>query len=216
VQLKAPDGSNHGAAIREAAYNPLKYAAVTGAVQARRVVTPTANCNKCHDRLALHGGQRLEVQECVICHNPEESDKARRPANAGQPESISFQRMIHRIHTGEELTQDLTIYGFGNTAHNYNEVLFPGDRRNCASCHAANTHQVPPPPGAAPVTTLRDYFTKQGPGTAACLGCHDSQDAAAHAYLNTTTFPNSTSPAEACGVCHGTNAEWAVDKVHAR
>lgn len=216
VQLKAPDGSNHGAAIREAAYNPLKYAAVTGAVQARRVVTPTANCNKCHDRLALHGGQRLEVQECVICHNPEESDKSRRPANAGQPESISFQRMIHRIHTGEELTQDLTIYGFGNTPHNYNEVLFPGDRRNCASCHAANTHQVPPPPGAAPVTTLRDYFTKQGPGTAACLGCHDSQDAAAHAYLNTTTFPNSTSPAEACGVCHGTNAEWAVDKVHAR
>jgi OmcA/MtrC family decaheme c-type cytochrome len=216
VVLKNPDGSDYGPAIREAAYNPLKYAAVTGAVAARRVVTPTANCNKCHDRLALHGGQRLEVQECVICHNPKESDVSRRPANAGQPESISMQRMIHRIHTGEELTQDLTIYGFGNTPHNYNEVLYPGDRRNCASCHAANTHQVPPPPGAGAVTTLRDYFSPQGPGTASCLGCHDSQDAAAHAYLNTTMFPNSTNPAESCGVCHGTNAEWAVDKVHAR
>jgi OmcA/MtrC family decaheme c-type cytochrome len=216
VTLKNPDGSDHGAAIREAAYNPLKYAAVTGAVTARRVVTPTANCNKCHDRLALHGGQRLEVQECVICHNPTMDDTAVRPANAGPAESISFQRMIHRIHTGEELTQDLTIYGFGGSAHNYNEVIFPGDRRNCLSCHAANTQQVPPPPGAGAVTTLRDYFSKQGPGTAACLGCHDSQDAAAHAYLNTTTFPNSTNPSESCGVCHGTNAEWAVDKVHAR
>ncbi len=216
VQLKAPDGSNQGAAVREAAYNPLKYAAVTGAVTPRRQVVTTAQCNQCHDRLALHGGQRLETQECVICHNPTGSDVARRPANAGPAESISFQRMIHRIHSGEELTQDLTIYGFGGAAHHYNEVLFPGDRRNCAKCHTANSHQVPPPPGAAPVIALRDYFTLQGPGTAACLGCHDSQDAAAHAYLNSTTFPNSTNPAESCGVCHGTNAEWAVDKVHAR
>ena len=40
--------------------------------------------------------------------------------------------MIHRIHTGEELTQDYTIYGYGGTPYNFNEVLYPGDRRNCA------------------------------------------------------------------------------------
>ena len=49
-----------------------------------------------------------------------------------------------------------------------------------------------------------------GPGTAACLGCHDTRDAAAHAYLNTAVF------GEACGACHGANSEWSVSKVHAR
>lgn len=209
--------ANGGADItlREAAYNPIKYVAISGTLTPRRTAVSIDLCNECHDRLALHGGQRLLTQECVICHNPVTSDVARRPTTAGAPESISFQRMIHRIHRGEELDQDLTIYGFGNTAHNYNSVVFPGDLRNCATCHVNNSQQVPPAKGADPVITLRDYFSPQGPGTASCLGCHDSQDAAAHAYLNTTNF-GGTKTAEACGVCHGAGADWSVDKVHAR
>ncbi len=70
------------------------------------------------------------------------------------------------------------------------------------------------PPGRRPaplnVITKRDYFTPQGPGTAACLGCHDTRDAAAHAYLNTAVF------GEACGACHGANSEWSVAVSHAR
>ena len=214
--LKRGDGGDD-VALREAAMNPIRYVAVTGAVTPRRTSVTLAQCNTCHDRLALHGGQRMNIEECVICHNPVESDVSRRPANAGAPESVSFQRLIHRIHTGEELTQDFTVYGFGGTAHNYNEVLFPGDRRNCTKCHVnAAAASLPPPPTAGAVITLRDYFTPQGPGTAACLGCHDSKDAAAHAYLNTAKFPGSSDPAEACAACHGTGKDWAVEKVHAR
>ena len=44
---------------------------------------------------------------------------------------------------------------------------------------------------------------------AACLGCHDSQAAAAHAFVNTAPF------GEACAACHGPNADFSVDKVHA-
>jgi hypothetical protein len=69
-------------------------------------------------------------------------------------------------------------------------------------------------PGIASVPTPRDYFSPQGPATAACLGCHDNVDAAAHAYLNTAVF--GTSSAEACATCHGTGKDWDVDKVHAR
>ena len=47
-----------------------------------------------------------------MCHNPNASESARRPADGSPSESIDFKRMIHRIHTGEELTQDFTIYGF--------------------------------------------------------------------------------------------------------
>ena len=44
----------------------------------------------------------------------------------------------------------------------------------------------------------------------ACLGCHDSQAAAAHAFSMTAPF------GEACATCHGPDALFAVDKVHAR
>jgi OmcA/MtrC family decaheme c-type cytochrome len=214
VTVKRADGKADEVP-REAVMNPIKYFAVTGGLVPRRTVVTTAQCNSCHDTLALHGTQRLAVEECVICHNPVETDVSRRPANAGQPESVSFQRMIHRIHKGEELTQEYTVYGFGGTGINFNEVVFPGDLRNCAKCHTGNSHLLPLDPGIGNVNALRDYFSPQGPGTAACLGCHDNKDAAAHAYLNTTTF-GGTNTAEACATCHGTGKEWDVAKAHAR
>ena len=111
-----------------------------------------ANCNTCHDQLVLHGGQRFNTEECVICHNPNASDAARRPADQAPVESIDFKRMIHRIHTGEELTQDFTIYGFGGTVTNFNEVRFPGDRRDCTTCHLEDTQQVAGDPAAGPAS----------------------------------------------------------------
>jgi len=210
ILLKRADGKAD-ISFRESTINPIKYVSLTGGTATpRRLVVTIAQCNSCHDRLSLHGGQRNTTEECVICHNPTKDDE--RAASAGAPESVSFQRMIHRIHTGEELTQDYTI----GTNNNFNEVRFPGDRRNCAKCHTGNSQNLPVATSAASVTTLRDYFTPQGPGTAACLGCHDGRDAAAHAFLNTANFPGSTVPAEACATCHSPGKDWAVDKVHAR
>lgn len=214
VTLKRADGKADITNVRDAAINPIKYASLTDGAAAtpRRVTVSMALCNDCHDKLALHGGQRMVIDECVMCHNPVKGDAAVRPATEGEEESVSFQRMIHRIHTGIELTQDLTIFGNGSSRHNYNEVTYPGDRRNCAACHINSGQQLPP--GGDPVITKRDFFSPQGPGTASCLGCHDGQDAAAHAFLNTTQFGGK--PAEACATCHGRNSEWSVDKVHAR
>ena len=203
--------------MQESTVNPIKYVSLNAnAMAPRRTVVTMSQCNQCHDSLSLHGGQRNAIEECVICHNPKESDVSRRPANAGAPESVSMARMIHRIHTGEHLTRDFTIYGFGNTPFSFNEIKYPGDRTSCNKCHTANSHLLPLRSGLETVTTLRDFFTAQGPGTAACLGCHDSSDAAAHAYLNTVTFPGATNPSEACATCHGTGKDWAVDRVHAK
>jgi OmcA/MtrC family decaheme c-type cytochrome len=214
VNLKRGDGKADVVA-REAAMNPVKYVAVTGALTPRRVAVQVANCNVCHDALALHGGQRQTTLECVICHNPTNSDVAGRPAAAGAPEAISFQRHIHRIHSGENLTQEFTIYGGGGSGTNFNDVRFPGDRRDCLKCHVASAYTLPLQSGIASVNTPRDYFSPQGPATVACLGCHDNVDAAAHAYLNTAFF-GGTTPSEACATCHGTGKDWDVDKVHAR
>jgi OmcA/MtrC family decaheme c-type cytochrome len=209
------------ATYSEGAVNPVAYIAVTDSQPvARRNVVVLENCNKCHDRLATtfsHGGQRIAIEECDICHNPNASDKARRPADQNPPESIALKRMIHRIHTGENLTQDFTIFGFGGVPNNFNEVRYPGDRKDCVQCHTStSTYNLPLPKGQLPVITQRDFFSPQGPATAACLGCHDNVDVAAHAFLNTVTFPGATGPSEACATCHGDGKDHDVVKVHAR
>jgi OmcA/MtrC family decaheme c-type cytochrome len=207
--------ANGGAdiSVRESAKNPQHYASLTGgAATPRRTSVSMDLCNRCHDSLALHGGQRMTIEECVMCHNPLKGDANQRPAEQGDEESVSMQRMIHRIHKGHLLTQEYTAYGNGRTRHNYNEVGYPGDLRNCTACHVNNSHQLPGKGDA--VITKRDYFSPQAAGTAACLGCHDNRDAAAHAFLNTTTFHGQ--PAEACATCHGPGKTWSVDKSHAR
>jgi OmcA/MtrC family decaheme c-type cytochrome len=197
--------------VRDAGFNKVVYVAVTDSKPVpRRQAVSQENCNSCHAHLALHGGSRQNVMYCIMCHNPNWDDKARRPADQLPTESIHMKTMIHKIHTGEELENDLTIYGFGNTAHNYNEVLFPGDRRNCDKCHVNDSQQLPLAKGVLPSVAPRDYINPMQPATAACLSCHTSQEAASHALLNTSTL------GESCKVCHGTTSEFSVDKVHAR
>lgn len=196
----------------ESPINPIVYLAMTDPQpMPRREVVDIAKCNVCHDRIGAHGGQRLVTDACVICHNPTTNDSSQRPASAAPPESVSFQRMIHRIHSGDNLTQDYTVYGYGKRAVNFNGVLFPGDRRDCLKCHLSGTYSVPDvtPDGRLSVATPRDYYSPQGPVAAACLGCHDTKADAAHAVSATATF------GEACGACHADDAQYSADVVHA-
>ena len=183
---------------------------------ARRTIVDIALCNECHDRLALHGGSRQRHRRVRDLPQPDRAGPDTPSSAAGNRESISFQRMIHRIHTGEELTQEFTIYGFGTADQLQRSPL---SRATAATARSATRRSGVQPPARrrapTPVMTPRDYFTPQGPGTAACLGCHDNDDAAAHAYLNTTTFP-AHHAGEACATCHGAGNDWGVDKVHAR
>ncbi len=218
VPLKQGDGKPDNTNFTESPLNPIFYIAMTDKTAVpRRMVVDINKCNVCHDRFGGHGGQRLVTQGCVICHNPVADDSSQRPAGTGNPESIDLRRMIHRIHSGNTLVQDYTVYGHGGRAVNFNDIGFPGDRRDCAVCHTSITTAEVPTGATLNVITQRDFFSPQGPATAACTGCHDSRDVAAHAYINTAYFPNSpTIPAEACGTCHATGATYAVDAVHAR
>jgi OmcA/MtrC family decaheme c-type cytochrome len=221
--VKGPTSLNEGAPNK-----PFNVAVTGTTATPRRQVVLLSKCNKCHQDLYVlfsHGNQRISIEHCVICHNPNGSDIGRRPADHSLDpgESISFARMIHRIHTGENLDQDYTIFGFGGNASNFNEVTYPGDRRNCLACHGTDsnantvTYALPLPITNVPVVTDRDFFSPRGSATSACTGCHDSRDVAAHAFINTAFFPGSpTVPAEACGTCHATGADWDVAKVHAR
>ena len=197
--------TEEGLSVRECADNPFYYVEVGGARAAmpRRDVVSTAKCNVCHDQIAFHGGQRRETQECVICHAPgatgDRSDDDATQINYG------MKWMIHRIHTGEELREPWVLGG-----ESFSDFAFMGDRRACEICHLPGTYGVPLPEGVLPTPDEGEFYTPILPTAAACLSCHSSMEAAAHAYTMTAPF------GEACEACHGNDAEFSVAKVHAR
>ena len=197
--------------VRDPLTNVKVYFSVDGSpVERRRDVVSLEKCNACHHELEFHGRNRNTIDACTVCHNPTRTDGARRPAANAPAESINFGLMIHRIHSGRHLARPYTLFGFRGMT-NFNHVNYPNDLANCASCHINNSQRLPLSPNLLPqVTDPRGFWTTPGPSSAACLGCHSTRDAAAHAR----TYTNEVG--ESCGVCHGPRASFAVDKVHAR
>ena len=122
--------------------------------------------------------------QCGICHNP---------VMTGGGQSIDFRTMVHRIHTGKEMTRTYTI-----GSSKFNEVGYPGDRRNCGACHVNNSQQLPLQEGLVNVSDPAGFMTSVPPVTAACTSCHDTKAATAHAAVNTDAKQG-----ESCDVCHG-------------
>jgi OmcA/MtrC family decaheme c-type cytochrome len=143
--------------------------------------------------------------------------------------SIHFKVLVHRIHTGDRvgsaelgLARPMVVYGFRGSVNFLDDVRFPGDLADCTRCHAGRSFEIESvPPGAAPTVanenaTLLHHGAASPavgepaalPVTAACMGCHDTGAAQAHAQTNTVAG------AETCAVCHGKNGFMSVDQVH--
>ncbi|MBI3950092.1 MAG: OmcA/MtrC family decaheme c-type cytochrome [Acidobacteria bacterium] len=202
--------------VRDAGVNVVKYAAVTdSAPAARRKVVDLNNCNRCHDQLAMHGTIRRNTEYCIMCHNPNNTDAARRPPDKMPAETIHYKVLIHKIHRGEELENEYTVYGFGGRAFNFNEIRFPGDLRDCSKCHLPGTNLLPMPssllPTLDPRGPTRGLADPTMPIAAACTACHDSLKAADHAATMTAGVTR-----EACAACHDENTTFAVSKMHAK
>lgn len=165
----------------------------------RRTVVSTANCSACHQNLGIvHSGSRGNTQECGICHNPTLTDGTSK-------DSVSMATQIHSIHRGANLANP---YVLGTT--NYQSILFPGDLRDCNTCHVGASYQVDNVGAVAPVATTGGFTPTTMPIAAACQGCHDDQATAAHALSNTNSL------GESCVTCHGINGQFSVDSVHTR
>lgn len=184
---------------------------------ARRAVVDEARCQACHREVRMHGELRVGVDYCVMCHNPNATDEERRPADQLPPETVHFKVLVHRIHTGHDLTSPYTVFGFGGVAHDFTEVHFPGQRQECSICHSGESNELPLPDEA-----LSTRVTQSDPGggtvlvsdtlptRATCTGCHDDPFTDVHALLNTDVGRE----AESCSVCHGPGKAFAVDQVH--
>jgi hypothetical protein len=78
-------------------------------------------------------------------------------------------------------------------------------------CHVNGSEQLPLQPGVKQVADMQGPINPVGTVTAACTACHQSVNAASHALVNT-----SDQLGESCDVCHGKDADFSVNKVHAR
>jgi OmcA/MtrC family decaheme c-type cytochrome len=181
-----------------------------------RKMTDVSSCNGCHEKLALHGGGRVDTQYCVMCHNPGTFD-----ANSGN--NLNLSTMVHKIHAGKLLKsklaaggEDYTIWGYGSSKHNYAEVGFPQDLRNCAVCHS----------GANPKTPQGDNW-KSKPSKEACLTCHANNagsdwdtthkvfasEAAAAGFITDGTLAKNLTN-NLCAGCHSVDSAVASERVH--
>jgi OmcA/MtrC family decaheme c-type cytochrome len=185
---------------------------VTATAAQTRQMVDIDSCNGCHDKLALHGGGRVDTQYCVLCHNPGTTD-----ANSGNVLTLST--MVHKIHAGRLLKskldtgkggEDYVIWGYQNSKHDYAEVGFPQDLRNCSRCHTA----------ANPATPQGDNW-KTKATREACLTCHASKPGsdwlATHTVLNNgqdPLAPATLMPNSACQGCHGPGSAVSPERVH--
>ncbi|HEY1342681.1 MAG TPA: OmcA/MtrC family decaheme c-type cytochrome [Bryobacteraceae bacterium] len=206
--------------------NKVTYFSVDASgVQPRRKVADIANCNQCHVDLALHGSNRNDVEMCVLCHNPNNTDSAQRfnatdPAERTKPpQGINFSLLIHRIHMGENLKdagKSYTVIGRNGSINDFTHVRFPlmspqggpGDTRNCDKCHTGDSQLASG--GVNDVLDPQGFINPVKPNSSACIGCHVTAAESSHVLANTTSI------GESCAVCHGAGSAFAVDKSHAQ
>jgi OmcA/MtrC family decaheme c-type cytochrome len=172
-----------------------------------RKVIDRESCNECHVNFAQHGGNRVDPQYCVVCHNPGSRDYA-----TGNP--IDFKLMVHKFHMGKRLTQDYKVQsavaredvGGGVIAG----VLYPQDQRNCVKCHTGTASNDP---NVAVVTADGDNWQKKASKNA-CLACHDDYKTpgsgwqtahapfAAFSFFSPSVSDPDDTPDSTCQSCH--------------
>ncbi len=125
-------------------------------VTVTRSVVTTDACNQCHDPLIGHGGSRVKVELCIMCHTPQ-------TINPDTGITQDMKVLIHKIHMGSSLpsVKAGTPYRIWHRGawSDFSAVVFPQDVRNCTTCHTAAATQG------------THYMTK--PTAAACGSCHD-------------------------------------------
>jgi OmcA/MtrC family decaheme c-type cytochrome len=159
-----------------------------GAPLFERKIVDNDTCNACHDRLEFHGGPRTDVDYCVACHNPSSVDE-----DSGN--TVDMKALIHNIHAGRD---GYTIIGYRGAVHDYSDIQWSQDIRNCQTCHEEDDANTP-----------QASNWRLMPNRAACGTCHFNDGDAAngeHDYMIQDgehpfglPIPDDTQ----CLLCHG-------------
>ena len=177
------------------ASNTLDWIPAGGTPTNTRDVIRTASCNKCHDALSFHGGSRIGMDLCIMCHQPQTTDP-----NTGN--TLDMKVMAHKIHMGSQLPSVIAgkpyqIVGYQNAVSDWSTVVLPSDPRRCAFCHE--------PTSVAGATQANNWLTN--PSRAACGACHDDVNFATG--LNHVNLPQVND--SQCTQCHIPQGELEFD-----
>lgn len=162
-------------------------------VTVTRDVIRTASCNRCHDQLVFHGAHAFGMQQCVMCHQPQNVDPT-----TGNTRDLKV--MAHKIHDGSSLPSvqagtPYEIAGYMGAISNFSTVVDPADVRRCEVCHSQTT-------GAA---QAKAFLTE--PTRAACGSCHDNVN-----FATGQNHPGGFQPNDAlCANCHVPQGETPFD-----
>lgn len=171
-----------------ASYDWQPSTGATDGIASREIVSINA-CLQCHqeESLALHGGRRIDLENCASCHT----------STSGDPESgnsVDFTYMIHAIHKGNERNTagdapsddpqaaPYKVIGYGGGMHDYGNVMFPQHpATDCAVCHVEGA--------GAPANA--DLF-KADKSNTACIACHTEKPSFYHSSNDCTACHNAT------------------------
>ncbi len=162
----------------------------SGGTMFTRNIVDNDTCNACHDNLELHGEARFDVGYCVQCHNPSSIDG--NTAGEAWGGTVDMAPMTHKIHYGENLADGYFIFGFRDILHDYSDIVFSQDVRNCQTCHDESDTASTPDAAAWRLVANRDT----------CGSCHDDIDWANNGHPSGLTFVDDTQ----CLDCHGPDA----------
>ena len=160
-----------------------------------RDVIRTASCNKCHDALSFHGGSRIGMDLCIMCHTPQTVDP-----DTGN--TVDMKVFAHKIHMGSQLPSVIAgtpyqIIGFNQAVSDWSTVVLPSDPRRCAFCHEDQK--------VTGATQSNNWVTN--PSRAACGACHDDVNfATGKNHVNLPQVDDSQ-----CTQCHIPQGELEFD-----
>jgi OmcA/MtrC family decaheme c-type cytochrome len=162
-----------------------------GSVTSSREIVKTENCNVCHDKITAHGS-RFEMKLCVTCHNPGSWIKN----DDNTTTTVDLKVMVHKIHRGENLPSVEAGGSYAVGDHDFSDVAFPQDIRNCTKCHDGEDPETPQGNNWQLVASME-----------ACGSCHDDIDFSRDGSGNPPAEPGGhpggiVDSNSQCNVCH--------------